>query len=114
MPTGNGGNFRMPDTCHLDRQRLAKIETQLEALLSEVRGLREFDGPIGQMIAQMTINQQRIEEAHTRLDGHGKEIDKIRGNVWTLVWKIAAIGGGGGGLVFLLLELLLRSAPFGG
>lgn len=107
MPNGNE-DLKLPETCRLDRNRLTRIEQQLEALLAEVRSLREFDGPIGQMISQMSANAQRMDAFEAKLEIHDKEIDKIRGNVWTLVWKVIAVGGTGGGAAYLLLEIVAK------
>lgn len=96
---------------------LTRIETKVEDTLSEVGHLKReiqqiqsYDGPIGQMMQKMATNEQRVKSAHIRIDDHDKHIDKIRGTMWSIVWKIIAVGAAGGGTAFAAVEIAAKLA----
>lgn len=88
-----------------DRDHLDRIERKVDITLSEVRQIQSYDGPIGQMMQKMASNEQRVKSAHIRLDDHEVHIEKIRGTLWSIVWKIIALGAAGGSTAFAAVSI---------
>jgi tetrahydromethanopterin S-methyltransferase subunit G len=99
---------------HLERieEKVDNTFAEVGHLKREVQQIQSYDGPIGQMMQKMATTEQKIKSAHIRLDENDKHIDKIRGTMWSIVWKILLVGAAGGGTVLAAAEL--GSKIFGG
>lgn len=93
-----------------DRDHLDRIEQKVDTTLSEVRQIQSYNGPIGQMMQKMASNEQKIKNAHVRLDDHEVHIEKIRGTLWSIVWKIVALGAVGGSTGYAVVFLAAKLA----
>lgn len=96
----------LPAHCQLDRNRLVKIEQQLETLITEVRALKEFDGPLGIAFTRIGALEQRADGLKVELDEVADEVNKLQGTVWGLLLKLAGAGLLSGGTVYGILHLL--------
>ena len=92
---------------HLDRIETKVDDTFAEVgyLKREMQQMQSYNGPIGQMMQKMATNEQKVKSAHIRIDEHDKHIDKIRGTLWSIVWKVLLIGAAGGGTLLGAVEI---------
>lgn len=95
----------LPAHCQLDRNRLVNIEKQLETLITEVRALKEFDGPLGIAFTRIGALEQRADTIQEELQEVSDDVNKLQGTVWGLLLKLAGAGVLSGGTVYGVLQL---------
>lgn len=97
-------------TYQMDRieEKVDNTFSEVGFLKREMQQMQSYNGPIGQMMQNMATNEQKVKSAHIRIDDHDKHIDKIRGTLWSIVWKVLLVGAAGGGTMIAVTELVLR------